>query len=287
MAKFITAVIVILAITSCNNTIKDNPQKGNPKIALVSELPSEVDESSALLYYKGFMYTINDSGNKPILYEMDTVDYEIARKIYFNNAFNIDWEALAINDTHLFIGDFGNNYGTRNDLCVYYFKLSELTNDTITPGKISFTYSDWQQPQKKVLGTDFDCETMIALNDTLWLFTKQWNSFNTTIYKLPIEEGDHVLEPWITLPIDGLATDACFGIDKNEIWLTGYKSYIALLWRIKVDKNHSNVELENRWIIDSPSIIQNEGIFFLNNELWITTESFDVTKASLYKIVFQ
>jgi hypothetical protein len=198
---------------------------------------------------------------------------------------NIDWEALAINSKYVFIGDFGNNYGTRNDLCIYYIDKSELDKTNSNPKKISFTYANWEAPVKSLHGTRFDAEALLAFEDTLWIFTKDWVDLNTTIYKVPIEKGSHTLLPWKTLKVDGLVTDACIGTDEESIWLTGYKNYVPLLWRLHYNDSLQSVEITNRWVITPPDSIQNEGLCFVGDELWFSSERSKSFPAALYRVI--
>ena len=77
------------------------------------ELPAEVIETSGLLFLNGKLITHNDSGDDSNLYEIDTITGNITRTVSVSNATNIDWEDIAQDDTYIYIGDFGNNNGTR------------------------------------------------------------------------------------------------------------------------------------------------------------------------------
>ncbi|MDD2565050.1 MAG: hypothetical protein PHU27_12625, partial [Salinivirgaceae bacterium] len=99
-----------------------------------------------------------------------------------------------------------------------------------------------------------------------------------------IEKGSFVLQPWISLDVDGLITAACHGLEKQEIWLTGYKEYEAFLWKLKYDDRLQTVQIENRWFLETPDSIQNEGLCFVNNELWISSEESKSAPAAIYKI---
>ncbi|MDD4746081.1 MAG: hypothetical protein PHW19_02250 [Salinivirgaceae bacterium] len=276
-------LVIIVTTVSCkqSSTVDRGPVL---KTELIAELESEVCETSALVFHDSFLYTVNDSGGEPIIYKLDTASNKITSQIYVSDVENIDWEALATNDTHFFIGDFGNNRGRRTDLSVFFFDKNNLDNESVSVEKIAFSYADWYEPAGGVHSTQFDAEAMLAFNDTIWIFTKCWEKYNTTIYKLPIEKGSFVLQPWISLDVDGLITAACHGLEKQEIWLTGYKEYEAFLWKLKYDDRLQTVQIENRWFLETPDSIQNEGLCFVNNELWISSEESKSAPAAIYKI---
>ena len=273
----------IVAIVSCkqSNTVDRSPVL---QTELIVELESEISETSAIVFYDSFLYTINDSGGNPIIYKVDTTDSKIVSRIQVSDIENIDWESLAINETHFFIGDFGNNRGRRTDLSVLFFDIKSVDNASVNVDKITFSYADWYAPIGGVHSTQFDSEAMLAFDDTIWIFTKCWEKLNTTIYKLPIEKGSFVLQPWISLEVDGLVTAACHGLEKQEIWLTGYKDYKAFLWKLKYNDRLQTVQISNRWLLETPDSIQNEGVCFVNDELWISSEESKSAPAAIYKI---
>ncbi len=87
------------------------------------------------------MYTFNDSGNLPELYQIDSNSGKIL-KVLKTTAENKDWEALANDGENFYIGDFGNNSGTRKDLKIYKipFQDDQLQNDLMKT--ISFYYPE-------------------------------------------------------------------------------------------------------------------------------------------------
>jgi len=82
-------------------------------------LIESISETSGLIYYDNKLITHNDSGNAAELYEINSVNGSITRTITISNATNIDWEDIAQDDTYIYIGDIGNNSGSRTDLKFY------------------------------------------------------------------------------------------------------------------------------------------------------------------------
>lgn len=49
-------------------------------ISPISELPDEINETSGLIFLENKIITHNDSGNEPILYEIDSINGQIKEK---------------------------------------------------------------------------------------------------------------------------------------------------------------------------------------------------------------
>ncbi len=94
-------------------------------ISTVGTLPEQIAETSGLIYYNGRLITHNDSGGNPELYELDPETLGITRVVQITNAENRDWEDIAQDEQFIYIGDFGNNSGSRQDLVVYKVPKSE------------------------------------------------------------------------------------------------------------------------------------------------------------------
>ncbi len=146
------------------------PINGQQKIAALS---GSLKESSALVLKGDFLLTINDSGNKPVIYVFDKAG-EISHQCYISNAINRDWEALVYDGKeHLFIGDIGNNQNNRKNLRVYKVHVDSVLNkNTASAITIKFHYDDQElfPPQKSE--RYFDAEAMVYNNDSLFIFTK-------------------------------------------------------------------------------------------------------------------
>ncbi|WP_312076168.1 hypothetical protein [Chryseobacterium sp.] len=149
----------------------------------VAVLNDYIQETSGLSFFDGKLYTFNDSGNPAELYEIDKTSGKILQTLKVN-AENKDWEALANDGKNFYIGEFGNNTGTREDLKIFKipFKNNQLQNDFLQT--ISFYYPEQKDFTPKNISTDFDLESMIYLNGKLHVFTKEWASKSTTHYTL-------------------------------------------------------------------------------------------------------
>lgn len=183
-------------------------------------LDDKIKETSGLSIFNGKLYTFNDSGNDPELFELDDTTGSI-KNILKINAKNKDWEALANDGKNFYVGDFGNNAGTRRDLEIYKlpFGNHESKNDSIA--KISFYYPDQTEFIPKYTDNDYDAEAMIYLNGKLHIFTKEWASKSTSHYIVDPEvtgkQGALKTEAYKT---NFVVTDAAY-FDK-KLYLVGY-----------------------------------------------------------------
>ncbi|MBD8081287.1 hypothetical protein [Chryseobacterium caseinilyticum] len=186
----------------------------------VSVLNDSIQETSGLSFFDGKLYTFNDSGNPAELYQIDKQSGKILNVLKVNTQ-NKDWEALANDGRNFYIGDFGNNAGTRQDLKIFKipFENNQLQNDSLKT--ISFFYAEQKDFTPKNISTDFDLESMIYLNGKLHIFTKEWASKSTTHYTLdpnnPVRQAAGKVESFKT----GFMISDAYYFDK-KLYAVGY-----------------------------------------------------------------
>lgn len=186
----------------------------------VAVLNDTIQESSGLNFFDGKLYTFNDSGNSAELYEIDKTSGKILKTLK-TNIENKDWEALTNDGKNFYIGDFGNNAGTRKDLRIYKipFQNNQLISDSLKT--ISFYFPEQQDFTSKNISTDFDLESMIYLNGKIHIFTKEWASKSTTHYTLDPENFENqAAQKAETYKIGFVITDASY-FDK-KLYVVGY-----------------------------------------------------------------
>jgi hypothetical protein len=255
-------------------------------------LPEEVKETSGLVFFNNGLWTMNDSGGEPVLYKIDTMSGKITQKITIKNAVNIDWEDLATDGKFVYIGDFGNNSGNRNDLRIYKIKLSDIPaegNKQVEAKIIEFKFSD--RGNSKIESrkqNNYDCEAFTVIGDSLYLFSKNWENQKTRVYTLPTKQGKYVAELKSTYDVSGLITAADYNKDYKELILLGYKNktWIPFLW-IFSDFKDDNIFSGNKRRITMPKIIttQTEGITYTEGKnVMISSESTKIGKQSLYTL---
>lgn len=235
---------------------------------VIGVLPNHVQESSGMVFFGGKLWTHNDSGNDATLYGFDTTTYQIQDTISIENYTNIDWEDLAISEDFVFIGDFGNNNGSRTNLRLLRIDLSDTLNlDTVEIEEISFIYPD-QTNFSPSNNHSIDCEAFFYHNDSLHLFTKHWGNGYTKHYKLPNEIGSHTAIFVDSIFVNGQITAADIS-PSGIVSLLGYSPpantpFVFLLW----DYQGSHFFSGNKRTLDMGSVLnmgQQEGLAFSSN----------------------
>lgn len=200
-------------------------------------LSDSIKETSGLIAFDHLLWTHNDDHDKTI-YGLDSLG-KIRKKIILNKVANHDWEEISQHSTHLYIGDFGNNYrGNRTDLQILRIKKKSFLEENPIIDTISFSYPNQTdfKPQKGNT-TNFDCEAFIVSKDSIYLFSKEWSSSKTSIYVLPNQPGKYIAKLKEILNTEGLVTGAAYLESKKLIVLCGYskkgKSFLYLLYDFK------------------------------------------------------
>ena len=257
-----------------------------------AELPSEVNETSGLFFHNGRLWTHNDSGGKPMLYGIDTVNFEIVQRITIANASNKDWEDVCTDGEMVFVGDMGNNKGNRKDLTIYTFPLSAIPAEgdaTINADAILFSFGDQTDFNKRKVH-DFDCEAMFATKDGLYLLSKGWETGTTRLYRLPKTPGKHVAEVVNGFDSQGLVTGADYDLSTNTLVVIGYvksfwKPFVYLMFNFDED----GTQLPHRRF-EMPSLLgcQTEGIcFFGNGKCYVSAETSKAFSARFVEMDFR
>jgi hypothetical protein len=253
------------------------------KSRFLTSLPESVKETSGLLFFNGEIWTINDSGNQPEMYQLDSANGNVLRTVVVHNAVNTDWESITQDDSNVYIGDFGNNAGNRTDLRILKIAKTDLlnpSNDTIGAQYITFILTDQTNFMQAYHQTDFDCEAFFYNNDSLHLFSKNWLDLHTKHYVLPVDAGNYTARLAERFNADGLITDASINSTGNIV-LLGYKKtkgrkYRCFTWLLS-DYDGSEYFGGDKRRIELGSALhlgQAEGIVLKNdNTGWISSES--------------
>ena len=167
------------------------------KLKVITDLPSDLKEVSGLEIVESSkrFWMLNDSGNKPRVFAVSKKG-NIKKEISVKSK-NHDWEDLASDEKgNLYIGDFGNNYNTRDDLRILKLDKKYLKKDKKGKvKKIHFTYEDQTEFPPKKKDRHFDAEAFIYFKDHFYIFTKSrvpGNHGLTNLYRISASEGRHV-----------------------------------------------------------------------------------------------
>ncbi|TXE15871.1 T9SS type A sorting domain-containing protein [Psychroserpens burtonensis] len=186
-----------------------------------------LDETSGLIFYNNKTITHNDSGDAPNLYEIDANTGAITRTVIINNATNIDWEDLTQDASYIYIGDIGNNSGSRTDLKIYKISKADYSDadNTVTPEIISYSYANQTDFTPNLNNNNWDAEGLISYDDKLLIFSKNWVDNTVNVYSIPktgSEVHSAILES--SYNTNGLITGVDTTANESVIFLTGYSS---------------------------------------------------------------
>ena len=235
----------------------------------IKNLPNKLAENSGIIFYDNLLWTFNDSGGRNIIYGFN-LGGEIEKEIEIEDAKNVDWEDIAQDEKHIYIGDFGNNRGMRKNQNVYRIKKKDIGKDAkqkVKSKKIQFSFEDQTDYSFQGKNTPFDCEAIVDFNESLYIFTKDWTTRFTTVYEVPKEKGKYTIKPIGKFNVNGLITGADISPDKSKLALVGYKDYKPILW-IFSDFTADNFWGEQKIHIEMNPIFdaQTEGVCFLGND---------------------
>lgn len=279
MNKILFTLSLLLMFYSCKTRnkkitgISNLPQNTtflqiNPQ-QFINKLPHELAENSGIIFYKNLLWTFNDSGGKNKIYAFNLAG-KIEKKIEIKDAKNDDWEDIAQDNKYIYIGDFGNNSGTRRNQRIFKIKKKDIgkkSKQKIEAKEIKFSFENQTNYNFQGKNTPFDCEAMIALDGNLYIFTKDWANRTTTVYKTPTKKGGYKIRPIEKFNATGLITGADLSPNQTKLALLGYKNYKPILWLFSGFSrgkffNGKKTYLEMDSIFDA----QTEGVCFLGND---------------------
>lgn len=285
--KSILYLSLLLCLIACQDKEQPTVNTDADKFKTLIELPNSINESSGLLLANSTsIYTHNDSGNDPIISRVDIASGDILAETPILSE-NNDWEELAEDDSHIYIGDFGNNNGDRTDLnIIKVAKANVEVPDTqpVTTEKINFSFPEQTDfsPRPK---HNFDCEAMISFGDHLYLFTKNRDDRKTDLYRLPKVAGTYDAEHLTTFNSRGLITAATMRkTDEPAIALLGYQQadngFAPFIWLL-YDFTTPDFFTGKTQRIEVPYQVQAEAISFENNVDLLFTAEEEVGQAGL------
>ncbi len=241
------------------------------------ELPGTLNESSGIIFYQEKIWTFNDSGGRPVLYGIFPQNGNILQKIRIKNGKNVDWEDITQDEKFIYIGDFGNNFGFRKECTIYKYAKADMPvhNDTVAPAEIiNFSFAGKNNINLSFNKSAYDCESMIVYNDSLVLFTKDWEKRVSSCYMLPKQPGTYTIAPQFQLPEPGLITSATTHKGSSYILWYGYNKQNPF-FLIASREKHYNISKYSYVKIPVPFIkkYQIESIAVAdNNTLYVSSE---------------
>ncbi len=255
------------------------------RLEKIQDLPSVLSESSGIILYDSLLWSFNDSGGEAIIYGINLTTGKISRTIEISNGKNRDWEDIAQNQHHIYIGDFGNNDGSRKDLRIYLIPKENITTQNrqlIDALTIHFSYEDQDDFTPAMYANQYDCEAMVATDDSLYLFTKDWLNLQTSIYSLPSSGGKYKAKHIGNIESEGLVTGADIDRKEEKFVLCGYSLFYPF---IIVVSSRNDLEVLYRIEFEEISGMQIEGISFVCDDRFFITNEYSSEPQALYQVI--
>ncbi|WP_313599301.1 hypothetical protein [Epilithonimonas vandammei] len=268
-------------------------EKLNLKKYKIAVLSDSLKESSGLTNLDGRLFSFNDSGNTSEIFEIKAGSSYI-KKTFQTGLKNIDWEAITNDGENFYVGEFGNNLGTRKDLKVYQipFRNDSLIVDSIKT--IPFFYPEQTDFTPKNINNNFDAEAMIFLDGTIHIFTKEW--ITNTVSHYVIDKNLKENQPakkLETFETGFVVTDASFF--GNRLYVVGYTKnasvYMMIFEKDETENLFFNKPLKKFSLGRAFTIGQIEGITATEKGVYISGERFNIkikkVPQSLYFISYK
>lgn len=185
-----------------------------------------VQETSGLLCFENKLWTINDSGNSPNLYQVDP-QHGVVSSSVATDANNQDWEALTLMGNQLIVADIGNNSGSRRRISLYLFDWPLQHGKTANSQRIELPY-----PTPNTIVADapvqpymhnLDAEALAVNPDGLFLFSKNWLADSSTVYRVDLNKVSLTTLTNIN-GLPGMLTDVSWAPQAQLFVATGYRN---------------------------------------------------------------
>jgi uncharacterized protein YjiK len=262
-----TCTLVAFAFMSaCQSSTSEHPD-----FDVVAEysLPAELNETSGLYCPDAdSIYSINDSGNAPVIYQLNESGEIIKQRSLQKNQ---DWESITGDDKFFYVGDIGNNKGKRNSVDIQVVDKKSESQKVVRTLKITYEGND---PDKnEYLKHDFDAEALVSIGTKLVLFSKSWKSQIARIYELnKSDKKQQVMAVKLLEGLPGVITGVDYDSRRKHFIIVGYNivgfgnfsPFMALL-----DQDYN---LMSSWLLSGFN--QVEGVCVNpQGDVWISQES--------------
>lgn len=234
------------------------------ELTLVGSLPIALKEASAAEVIPGtdILWTLEDKGNDSDIHAFDARTGKRIKSLKVN-APNKDWEDLTSDRKgHLYIGDFGNNHGKREEIQIY-----KLPNPIDLEGTVSVLATINAKVPKEAEKEDF--EGFFLWDDYFYLFSKSPKEF--VVLKVPNTPGKVTAEVLTHFEFkeegDTKITSAAIRKDGKEVVLLNHDK----VWVLTnfTDDNFFEGHLQS---VPFGHDSQKEGICYWKDQLLITDE---------------
>lgn len=266
---------ILVALPACSAT-GEKPLT----IKLMEEhtLNDKMKETSGLVCTGRIAVTINDSGNDPVLFSINSKGQSIGEQpLDFKNK---DWEAVTADHQYFYIGDVGNNDGRRDHVMVR--KVSQATYKVAKTLKL--IYKDNDPAINLPYAHDFDAESLVYHDRKLILFSKSWASRKVRVYHVDPNQEEQALEPVTFIDgLPGIITGADWDPYNNRFVVVGYNNSTIGLFRPFVATISEDYQLTG--VARLEDFAQVEGVCVKGpEEIWVSQEKSPLNSAKLARM---
>ena len=177
----------------------------------------DITESSGLVARGRMMFTVNDSGDGPYVYAVDSATGETAGKVTYSGDHVEDVEAVAPgSDDAVWVGDIGDNNEDRATLDLYRVPMPDPQRDReVDARRFGLVYPDGPH----------DAEALLGHPRTERAYVVSKGILGGTVYAAPASLEEAAPNRMVEVGrVPGLVTDGAFFPDGRHIVLRSYGS---------------------------------------------------------------
>lgn len=216
--------MVISCFLACG--CKPEKSKSSDTIKSLGRVDQRLEEASGLVastVNPGFLWTLNDSGNPPEVFLIDT-HAKIRLICTLANVRNRDWEDIAIGPgpydgrKYIYVADIGDNWAQHELKFIYRFE------EPVLGSQKEVTITQYDTLILKMPDGKRDTETFLIdpLTSDLYLISKREDSVGLYTASYPFPKGVIVLRKMMTLPFTKIVAGS-ISQDGTQILLKDYE----------------------------------------------------------------
>ncbi|MCU7553365.1 hypothetical protein OCL06_01995 [Alteromonas sp. ASW11-19] len=223
-------------------------------------------------------YSINDSGNAATVFTVDASARIVDTHTLAEG--NYDWESITASPQHLYIGDIGNNKGTRKRLTIEKLNRESFDHEAT----LHIRYARNTPSHNVPYAHDYDAEAMVWHDNRLRIFSKSWATRKAHVYEVNTDLLQQELTAVATIEgLPGVITGADWDDGRQHYVVVGYASdpfgnFDTFLAEVSAQFNVLNV-----WSL--PDYDQVEGVCAAaDGSYWVTQEATENQPALLFTV---
>jgi hypothetical protein len=263
---YVVFILFYFQLVACSQTVR-----------MITTLPSILSENSGMLVSnENAIWLHNDGGDSAKLYLIDTFGV-VLKTILINNVTNLDWEDITYdNQGRVYIGEFGNNNNSRQDLKIYRIPHPDsISGNTVAAETIEYYYPEQTAFPPIDSEKKYDTEAVIHFQDSLYFFTKDRTSPHqgyTWLYQIPADTGTHaaiLLDSFQTNQISYIfeVTGAAMSPNEEQLALLGANTvwwFTGFSGNRFFDGMVQSISLNSTTQKEALAFVDNERLYFSN-----------------------